>query len=203
MSEPGGLRERKKARTRALIQKEALRLFREQGYTATTVEQIAEAAEVAPSTVFRYFATKEDLVLIDQYPPFAEALRAAPPELGPVQAVRAALKQVLDTQTPQERADGLERERLMFTVPELWTASQENIRRVLADLRDELAAREGRAPGDPEIRNVTGAVTGVLVALWFDWAADPGMDVLAAFDQALAHLDAGLPIARQGGGEPG
>jgi len=44
---PAGLRERKKAKTRAAIQEHALRLFRERGYAATTVEQIAEAAEVS------------------------------------------------------------------------------------------------------------------------------------------------------------
>jgi hypothetical protein len=48
-----GLRERKKAKTRAAIQEHALRLFRIQGYEATTIEQIADAAEVSPSTVFR------------------------------------------------------------------------------------------------------------------------------------------------------
>ncbi|ABW13376.1 regulatory protein TetR [Parafrankia sp. EAN1pec] len=48
-----GLRERKKARTRAAIQTHALRLFREQGYNATTVEQIIDAAEVSETTFFR------------------------------------------------------------------------------------------------------------------------------------------------------
>ncbi|MBF8192768.1 TetR family transcriptional regulator [Nonomuraea sp. K274] len=190
------LRERKKAKTRALIQKEALRLFRDQGYAATTVEQIAEAAEVAPSTVFRYFPTKEDLVLMDQFPPFMEALQAVPPDLNPVHAVRAAMLAVTAQQSAEELADSLEREKLMLTVPELWAAGLENVTGVVRTLQQHLAAREGRSPDDPEIRNVAGAIVGVIIALWFDWVRNPDMDGPAELDKALTHLDAGLPVRR-------
>src|ERR1700748_138925 len=88
--EPSGLRERKKARTRATIRQEALRLFREQGYQATTVEQIAAAAEVSPSTFFRYFPTKGDVALQDDMDTrMIEALEQQPPELGSIAAMRA------------------------------------------------------------------------------------------------------------------
>src|ERR1700735_3172237 len=98
--QPSGLRERKKARTRATIRAEALRLFREQGYHATTVEQIAAAAEVSPSTFFRYFPTKEDLVLQDDMDTrMIEALERQPAGLSPVAAVRAAAREVFASYT--------------------------------------------------------------------------------------------------------
>ncbi|MEU7828310.1 MULTISPECIES: TetR family transcriptional regulator [unclassified Nonomuraea] len=189
-----GLRERKKAKTRALIQKEALRLFREQGYTETTVEQIAEAAEVAPSTVFRYFASKEELVFVDHFPAFAEALNAAPADLHPIRAVRVALREVTAAQTPEELAEGVEREKLMFSVPELWAASLTNVSGTLRSMQEILARRAGRDVSDPEIRNITGAITGVMFAVWFDWVKDPEVDGPAEIDKALAHLEEGLRL---------
>src|SRR3954462_9329334 len=91
-----GLRERKKAKTRAAIQEHALRLFQQQGYDATTVEQIAEAAEVSPSTFFRYFPTKEDTVLTDEYDALiVDAVRAQPPELPPVEALRNVMREMV------------------------------------------------------------------------------------------------------------
>jgi len=91
-----GLRERKRRRTLSDIQGEALRLFVAQGYEQTTIEQIAEAAEVSPSTVFRYFATKEDLVLTDEYDPVILASLAAGPLGEPaITAMRRVLTETL------------------------------------------------------------------------------------------------------------
>lgn len=58
----GGARERKKRATRAQVEEAAYGLFSQQGYDATTVDEISEAARVSPRTFFRYFATKEDVV---------------------------------------------------------------------------------------------------------------------------------------------
>jgi AcrR family transcriptional regulator len=97
-----GLRERKKAKTRAALQEHALRLFREQGYEATTVDEIADAAEVSPSTFFRYFPTKEDVVLYDALDPLLlEAFEAQPADLSPVGALRATMREVSAEHRPR------------------------------------------------------------------------------------------------------
>ena len=88
---PLGLRERKKIKTRQAIRREAFRLIDENGYAATTVEQIADAADVSPSTFFRYFPSKESLLLADDLDPLIlAAFDAQPPDLSPTQAIRRA-----------------------------------------------------------------------------------------------------------------
>jgi len=87
-----GLRERKKAATRKAIHDGAIRLFGEQGFAGTTIDQIAETADVSRATVFHYFPTKESIVFGDA--PQAIAALAALLEDAPevVPAVREWLR---------------------------------------------------------------------------------------------------------------
>ena len=76
-----GLRERKKRATRAAIHDAGMRLFAEQGFAGTTIDQIAEVADVSRATVFSYFPTKEDIVFGDAplaVEALSEALRGRP-----------------------------------------------------------------------------------------------------------------------------
>jgi AcrR family transcriptional regulator len=192
---PVGLRERKKARTKAAIQEHALRLFQEQGYDATTVEQIAEAAEISPSTFFRYFPTKEDVVVWDDYDPMLiEAVRAQPAGLSPIQAIRGGLRAAFSRIPPTEAARIRERSELSLAVPELRAASMVNLTTTMRLLAELVAERTGREPDDFAVRTFTGAVFGVWLSVLFAWADDPDMDLATSMDQSLAHLEAGLPF---------
>ncbi|HWN26253.1 MAG TPA: TetR/AcrR family transcriptional regulator [Actinomycetospora sp.] len=62
-----GLRERRRLRAMRTIQERALDLFDERGFDAVTIEQIAAAAEVSPSSVYRWFGTKEGLLVADEF----------------------------------------------------------------------------------------------------------------------------------------
>jgi AcrR family transcriptional regulator len=62
-----GLRERWRINAMRTIQEQALDLFDARGFDAVTIEEIAAAAEVSPSSVYRYFGTKEGLVVADEF----------------------------------------------------------------------------------------------------------------------------------------
>ncbi|HEY1643814.1 MAG TPA: TetR family transcriptional regulator [Streptosporangiaceae bacterium] len=193
---PAGLRERKKARTRASIREHALRLFEEQGYSATTVEQIAAAAEVSPATFFRYFPTKEDVVLQDDFDIVTrEMVEAQPPELGPIAAFRAAAAQMLTTLSPEDNERFRQSARLTAQVPEIRARALDEFARTIEQITIPLAARSGRSPDDFAARTLAGAIIGVIMAATMPWTfAGDEIDLTEMF----ARIDAGLALLEQG-----
>ena len=190
-----GLRERKKARTRAAIQRAALRLFREQGYQATTVEQIAAAADISPSTFFRYFPTKEAVVLQDEYDPMIiEAFKSVPPDLSPIAALRRAFGEVF-AQLPEESLErARDRTELIRTVPELRSAMLEEFARNVQMIAELVAERVGRRPDDLAVRTLAGAMVGAVMAAMLSWVEGSGKEFQELLDSAMAQLEAGLPL---------
>ncbi len=196
-----GLRERKKAKTRALIQEIALRLFLEQGYAATSIEQIAEAAEVSTTTVFRYFPTKPDLVIYDDLDArLMEAVRAQPVELNTVQLVRSALRAVFggpadDAPEPGGIDTLPERMQLMWSEPELRAAMLAELVRTLREVVEFVAERAHRPTDDDKVLATAGALIGVSLAAWFACEGDASLTRYShLLDSAAAHLEFSLPL---------
>lgn len=194
VSDKQGLRERKKAKTRAAIQRHALRLFREHGYEATTVSQIAEAADVSESTFFRYFPSKEDVVLWDEFDSLiTDAFRAQPTDATLMHAVRSAFRDAF-TQLPEsDRAKLRERVLLMLSVPPLRATLLDQVSGPMRVLAELVAERLGRQPDDLGVRALAGAVIGVGLSAMFAAADDPDADPISLIDTMLAHLEAGFP----------
>ncbi len=191
-----GPRERKKIRTRQAIRGAAFRLFAEQGYDATRVDQIAEAAEVSPSTLFRYFPTKEDIVLMDEDDPVMEAaLRARPAHEPPLTALRGALHDTMRQlyAAPEAVAETKQRMRLIATVPALRARMHENLAVTSEFLGRALADRTGHPIDSLEVRVFVGATLAGFREALLHWSAEDMRDDLAAIvDRAVDVLESDL-----------
>ena len=185
-----GLRDRKKIKTRDAIRRAAMRLIHANGYAGTTIEQIADAADVSASTYFRYFPSKEMVLIandLDQVT--VEALARQPRELSSVQAFRCALETTLATLSTDEWEFERDRQLLVLTIPELLTAQFDEYRRTVALLAEADCRRLGRDPDDLEVRIFYGALAGGLMAV-----LDRPTDVAKRMYLALDFIEAGMPL---------
>src|SRR5690348_16847705 len=189
MSSPG-LRERKKQKTRWAIQEHALRLFAQQGYDATTVEQIAEAAEISPSTFFRYFKTKEDVVVEDRYDDLMlAAIEATPPEVGPFETLRRAMVDGMREIDAAEQQQILLRMKLTFSVPQLRARSIGNLMTAADTFSPPIARRLGREPDDLEVRAFVTGFMGAIGSAVITWAESGGeLNLREVADRAVNAL---------------
>jgi AcrR family transcriptional regulator len=191
-----GLRERKKQKTRASIQRVALRLFEKQGYEQTTIEQIAAAVEISPSTFFNYFPTKEDVVLYDAYDPMAIRIFLERPKDEPL---NVGIRQVLEGLAATFERDEhliLARGRLIMEVPELRARLWDEVERTQGMLAQMLAERTGRPRGDFELRVTARVVTGAMLEATLEWMRTNGRHGLVKLlNRALDVLESGTRLS--------
>ncbi|MFF7308679.1 TetR family transcriptional regulator [Streptomyces sp. NPDC008137] len=195
---PPGLRERKKIKTRRAIRGAAYTLIEEQGYDATTIEQIADRAEVSASTVFRYFPTKEDIVVTDEWAPvMAAELRARPEDESWADLVRHLMRTALDLSLAEEPGVARLRARLGVEVPAVRARMIESTAATGLLLREALADRSGLAPDSLELRVFAMSVLGGLTEVSHYWAETGHRDdVRDLVDRALDVLEHGLPAGK-------
>jgi AcrR family transcriptional regulator len=189
------LSERRRRLLRDEIGRVALRLFAEHGFDNVTVDDIAAAAGTSPRTFFRYFATKDEIVLDYErtlQERLVEALKSRPSKEGPVEALREAYMQTSHVE-PADRGHVLQLGRVLDGAPAL--RAQVNGERIAEypGLAQQLAERLGTNASDPRIR-VTIASMGAVAATEFrTWVAEGGKgDPAARIAEALALLEGGL-----------
>jgi AcrR family transcriptional regulator len=184
-----GLRERKKARTMHQVQTVALRLFAERGFDDVTIEQVAAEAEVSPSTVYRYFGTKEGLVIVDEFDdPALDGLEALLTSDEPlVDIVRKAISAIDDEHFAQTRGLTMVRTKMILDTPALRAAAGVRIAELTAELADQLAAARGYT--HTTALAVVGSLMGCVMAALYAWYESDGALSYSVFlDEALNAL---------------
>jgi len=185
---PTGLRERKKQKTKEAIQREAMRLFQEQGYEETTIEEIAEAAEISPSTFFNYFPTKEDVVLYDRYDPIMASMMLARPPEEPPSVVMKYVFETLGVMLDRDREIIVARAQMALKVPALRARFWEEMERARDLISSVIAARTGRDAEDFELRVVSMALVAAAFEATQEWLRRGGRDSM--FELVTQALDA-------------
>jgi AcrR family transcriptional regulator len=167
-----GLRERKKNQTRELIAETARLLFRQHGFDAVTVDDVAAAADVSKKTVFNYFPTKEALVFHradDREADLLAAVHDRGPDVPLIESVRALCLRQADgvTELRRRMADpGIGFFELVSTTPALQRRWHELNSQLAATVADALRAQAGADPDDVVADVVAGAVIGAQRALF-------------------------------------
>jgi len=187
------LRQRKKERARLAIQAAALELFEEQGFDNTTVEQIAAVAEVSPSTVYRYFTTKDETVFWDPWDPvLVAALNGRPPDEQPIDSLMAAIEELWPL-VASEESTFRRRVRLIMSEPALRSHMGDHFESGVDMVVGVLAARSGRDANDLELRVVVNTFVSALVVAMTAWGRDGG-DLLELATRAMAVLSTGARL---------
>lgn len=185
-------------RTRRLAQTEltsvAQDLFVTQGYDGTTVDQIAAAAGMSKRTFFRYFPSKDDLV-IGKYDLFADRMAEALDERPTEEPVWESLRRVFDitldyVQDDHQRARNDAMDEIVRRTPQLYARYLEKMQRVQQLLIGRVAGRlngHGYDPADPRPAAIVGAAFACMQAARQAWfASDRAQPFGSYLDTAMS-----------------
>lgn len=190
-----GRRERKKAATRASLERAAFDLFMAHGYRATKVVDIAEAADVSEATFFRYFPSKEDIALTGFRRRVRQVIgevRRRPIEEPPLTACINSIGSP-GAVAFQPGTDQLLEAKLALEAPELLSHYLWIMAEAQRELAIDFAARMGAQPHELGPRLRAAAVIGAISAVFEVWLVNPfGADPQALAEQAFRDLAAGL-----------
>lgn len=204
------LRESKKRRTRAAIQRAALDLVERQGYARTTVEQIAAAAEVSPATFFRYFPTKEAALVFDEYDELlGEAAERIPHGLSPLRVMhhifRAGFEPMgadIQAGTPYTK-EMRRRMQLARTEPALRAAMRDLQEKAKEELSVVVASMTDRPADDLGVRVTVAAALAAASETVDTWLADGAQGSLPErLDAAFDLLESGLRLQERAQSQP-
>ena len=193
---PTGLRERKKAQTYDAIMEAALDLFERNGYDATTIEEIADAADVSPRTFFRYFDAKVDVIMEhkdDRGGELTSLIAERPAGESPVEAMRQVM---LDVTGPLFTGDEMMNRqiRIMLTTPSLRALAREHFNEHEDELARVFADRLGldeNALRPHVIAAAVGTTMWTVINLWVSSNRDPA-ELVTMIDEGFALLAGGL-----------
>ena len=191
------LRERKRLRAMRRIQSVALELFEEHGFDEVTIDQIATITEVSPSTIYRYFGTKEMIVIWDEYDPLAiQAIMAELDDHPPLEAVRRVVQGMLLSAFDHDAERIHRRMRLAFTHPSLEAASTLQAYEMAQLIGGVIATKLERDPDELDIQVFSHAfVGGILGGLRHWYASDFATPMQDVIDRLLDTLDHGLQLS--------
>jgi AcrR family transcriptional regulator len=179
----------KAERTRALLLRAALELFEERGYDSTTAAAIAERAGVTEMTFFRYFPSKDSVLVADPYDPLiAEAIIRQPAYVSPIAAAIGAIAEGWKAVPPPASSEVRDRLRIVSRTPSLRGAIARNNAATEAAISGALVTR-GASASDARI--AAAATMGALTAALLDWADGDEPDLGTAIDAALRVLAGG------------
>jgi AcrR family transcriptional regulator len=195
-----GLRDRKKVATRRAIRVAALRLVSERGFAHVTVEEIADAANIAPRTFFNYFASKESAVIgadPERADRIAARLLARPSSETPIEALRAvyleyttAIAEDLD-EVAEGRESWFKRYCVVRQDADLRSAHVAHMYLIEQKIAHALAERLGAEPDDPYPMLVAATVIAAARVAAVQWSAKGGGDSLARLTAAAIDAVAG------------